>query len=188
MPNILNMSNIGKKSIEIKQGVTINIEDNKVIVSSTKGTLETKLPRGIKVAIEDGKLKVLKENENPEINMYSGLVRSLISNSITGLTIGFEKKLELSGVGFRARVEGDALVLNVGFANPVRIKAPNGINMKVDENIITISGIDKELVGNTASIIRKVKLPDPYKAKGIKYAGEYIRRKVGKAAKAVGGK
>ncbi|OGH10340.1 MAG: 50S ribosomal protein L6 [Candidatus Levybacteria bacterium RIFCSPHIGHO2_01_FULL_36_15] len=182
------MSNIGKKPVEVKEGVSVQVNNSKVVVTGPKGTLETKMPYGISVVLEEGKAKVRKENETPQLDMYSGLVRSLVANMITGVTSGFEKKLELNGVGFRAKVEGDTLVLNVGFAVPVRIKAPNGISMKVDENIITVSGIDKELVGNIASIIKRVKIPDPYKAKGIKYVGERIRRKVGKAAKAVGGK
>ena len=182
------MSNIGKKPVEVKEGVSVQVNNSKVVVTGPKGTLETKMPYGISVVLEEGKAKVRKENETPQLDMYSGLVRSLVANMITGVTSGFEKKLELNGVGFRAKVEGDTLVLNVGFAVPVRIKAPNGISMKVDENIITVSGIDKELVGNIASIIKRVKIPEPYKAKGIKYVGERIRRKVGKAAKAVGGK
>ena len=182
------MSNIGKKPVEVKEGVSVQVNNSKVVVTGPKGTLETKMPYGISVVLEEGKAKVRKENETPQLDMYSGLVRSLVANMITGVTSGSEKELELNGVGFRAKVEGDTLVLNVGFAVPVRIKAPNGISMKVDENIITVSGIDKELVGNIASIIKRVKIPDPYKAKGIKYVGERIRRKVGKAAKAVGGK
>lgn len=183
------MSNIGKKPVELKDGATVNVADKRISVSGPKGNLEMSVSEGISVVTEDGLVRVKKEKEGKQYESSYGLVRALLANMVEGVTKGFEKKLELVGVGFRARVEGDTLVLNVGFANPVRIKAPEGISLKVeDNNVIVVSGIDKQLVGNTASIIREVKVPDPYKAKGIKYAGERIRRKVGKTAKAVGGK
>lgn len=180
------MSNIGKKPITIQDGVTVNIERGKVVVSGPKGTLETTIPSGVKVSIEDGKIILKKEKEIKELEKYIGLARALIANTVEGVTRGFEKKLELSGVGYRARVEDGNLVLNVGFTVPVRIRPVEGVGIAVDENVITVSGINKQLVGDVADKIRKVRPPDPYKAKGVKYQGERIRRKVGKAAKAVG--
>lgn len=182
------MSNIGKKPIQLKEGVNLKLEGEKVIVSGPKGDLEMKIPYGIITEIKDNEIKLKKTAEEKALNRNLGLARALLANIIIGVTDGFEKKLELSGVGYRARVDGEELILNVGFTEPVRVKAPAGIKFNVYENIIAVSGVNKELVGDVASNIRKVRVPDPYKAKGIKYVGEYIRRKVGKAAKAVGGK
>lgn len=182
------MSNIGKKAIAKKEGVTITQEGRRVIVVGPKGTLEINLPQEIAVEITDSDLKVVKTRDSRDLEKYLGLARALIANMVEGVSNGFDKKLELSGVGYRARIEGGELVLNVGFALPVRIKAPEGISFNVEENVITVSGIDKQLVGDVASKIRKVRVPDPYKGKGIKYQGEKIRRKIGKAAKAVGAK
>lgn len=180
------MSNIGKKPVKITEGVTVSKEDNQIIVTGPKGTLETRMQSGIEITIQDGEVVFKKEAENRELEKFLGLSRALLANMVHGVTLGFEKKLELSGVGYRAQVQGDELVLNVGFVNPVRIRAPEGIKFSVDENIITVSGVDKELVGNVANKIRQVRPPEPYKGKGIKYVGEHIRRKAGKAAKAVG--
>lgn len=180
------MSNIGKKPVKITEGVTVSKDANKVVVSGPKGTLETKIPAGIQVTIQDGKVVFKKESESRELEKFLGLSRALIANMVHGVTSGFEKKLELSGVGYRANVSGEELALNVGYVNPIKIKAPSGIKFLVDENVITVSGIDKQLVGDVASKIRQVRPPEPYKGKGIKYVGEYIRRKAGKAAKAVG--
>lgn len=182
------MSNIGKKPVTIKEGVTITQENGKVIVSGPKGTLEAIIPREIDVEVADGLVKVKKTRDSRELEKFLGLARALIANMVEGVTTGFEKKLELSGVGYRAKIEGTDLVLNLGFAVPVRFKASEGISMKVEENIITIGGIDKGIVGNVAANIRKIRVPDVYKGKGIKYVGEKLRKKVGKAAKAVGGK
>lgn len=182
------MSNIGKRIIEIKEGVTVVQEGRLVSVTGPKGSLEAKIPQEINLEIADGVVKVKKTRESRELEKYFGLTRALVANMVEGVSKGFEKKLELSGVGYRAKSEGGELVLNLGFALPVRIKAPEGINISVAENVITVSGIDKGLVGNEASKIRKIRPPDPYKGKGVKYQGEKLRRKVGKAAKAVGGK
>lgn len=182
------MSNIGKKAIAKKEGVTITQEGRRVIVVGPKGTLEINLPQEIAVEITDSDLKVVKTRDSRDLEKYLGLARALIANMVEGVSNGFDKKLELSGVGYRARIEGGELVLNVGFSLPVRIKSPEGISFNVEESVITVSGIDKQLVGDVASKIRKVRVPDPYKGKGIKYQGEKIRRKIGKAAKAVGAK
>lgn len=180
------MSNIGKKPVKITEGITVSQETDKVIVSGPKGTLETKIPSGIQLTIMDSEIVFKKEGESRELEKFLGLSRALVANMVHGVASGFEKKLELSGVGYRARVEGEELVLNVGYVNPIKIKAPQGVKFSVDENVITVSGIDKQLVGDAANKIRQVRPPEPYKGKGIKYVGEYIRRKAGKAAKAVG--
>lgn len=178
------MSNIGRKSIQLKQGIEVKIENKTAVVTGPKGTMQIVIPQGIFVAVSDSQVQVSADTSIPDIGKFFGLTRSLIFNMVKGVDTGFEKKLELSGVGYRAKIEGKTLILSVGFAIPVRLEMPEGILVKVDENIISVSGIDKQLVGNTASIIRGIRPPDPYKAKGIKYQGERIRRKVGKAAKA----
>ncbi len=177
-------SNIGKQLIAIEQGVTVTKEGKLVTVAGTKGTLAWTVPTGIDVEVIDNAVVVRKEHESRYLEKFYGLTRALIANMVTGVSKGFDRKLELSGVGYRARVDGRDLVLNVGFSHPVKISAPENVTFKVEENIITVSGIDKQIVGDMASKIRKVRPPDPYKAKGIKYEGEKIRRKAGKAAKA----
>lgn len=180
-------NNIGKKSIVVKEGVQIQIQDGKIHVVGPKGELTEKLPEGIVIDVANGLATIKREDAAENTNKYTGLVRALLSNMVEGVSDGFKKNLELSGVGYRARVDGRDLVLNVGFANAVKISPPEGITIAVSENTISVSGVNKALIGDIASKIREVRIPDPYKAKGIKYAGEKIRRKVGKAAKAVGG-
>lgn len=182
------MSHIGKKIITLPENVQIKIENGKAIVTGVKGTLESEIPVGIKVEIEDKDVSVKKEKDNRILSQKHGLIRALIANMVEGVSKGFEKKLELSGVGYRARVDGGNLILNVGFANPVEIKPLEGTQITVLENVITVGGIDKQRVGDMAADIRKVRVPDVYKGKGIKYAGEKLRKKQGKAAKAVGAK
>ncbi len=181
------MGNISKQLIKIEDGATVTVINNMVTVSGPKGNLEEKIPSGINVLIEDGHVKIVKASDLPELEKYAGLTRALVANMIEGSTKLFEKKLELTGVGYRARVDGADLVLNVGFALPVKIVPIEGVSIRVEENVITVAGASKQLVGDVAANIRKVRPPDPYKGKGIRYAGEIIRRKVGKAAKAVGG-
>jgi large subunit ribosomal protein L6 len=183
------MSKIGKKPVEIKEGVTVNIENSKITASGSKGTLSFDIPKGIGVKTEDNKIIVFqKKEDDPETRALFGLTRALIANIITGVSSGFEKKLELVGVGYRAQASGSSLTLSLGFSHPVHFKAPEGVTFAVADNVITISGADKILVGNTAAKIRSIRPPEPYKGKGIKYQGEKIRRKAGKAAKAVGTK
>lgn len=179
-------NNIGKKPVEIKEGVQVQVADGILRVTGSKGTLETKIPGAVEVVIADKEAQVKRKNELRETDKYLGLTRALLANMVKGVSEGFSKNLELTGVGYRARVEGTDLVLNVGFANAVKITPPAGITFNVTEGVISVSGADKSLVGDEADKIRKVRIPDPYKAKGIKYVGEVIRRKVGKAAKAVG--
>lgn len=182
------MSKIAKIPIVIKEGISVNIENEKILVAGPKGTLTFDIPAGVKVVINDWKIEVSGRQGRENTQMLAGLTRAIIANFVKGVTEGFEKKLELSGVGYRAQVLGNDLVLSLGFSHPVSVLAPEGIKFSVAENVIAISGIDKALVGNTAAKIRAIRPPEPYKGKGISYQGEKIRRKVGKAAKAVGTK
>ncbi|MCL5438401.1 MAG: 50S ribosomal protein L6 [Patescibacteria group bacterium] len=189
------MSKIGRMPIEIKEGVNITVENGRVKVSGSKGELSFVLPKQIEVKTpstssgqgENNKIIVSPKSDDKNLRPVFGLTRAQIANMVKGVTDGFEKKLELSGVGYRAQTTGDELVLSLGFSHPVKIKATPGIKFAVAENVITVSGIDKTLVGDIAAKIRKVRQPDPYKAKGVSYQGERIRRKAGKATKAVGG-
>jgi len=175
------MSRIGKKPIIITEGIKIDISEKEIKVSGPKGELKQTIHPEIKVELSDGKVLVSPKSKlSKKGRGLWGLYRVLISNMIEGVSKGFEKKLEIEGVGFKAAVAGDKLVLNLGFVNPVEIKKPDGISFAVEKNLITVSGIDKQLVGETAAIIRKQKKSEPYKGKGIKYQGEKIRRKEGK--------
>lgn len=176
------MSRIGKLPIEIKQGVTVTVEGSKVIVSGPKGELSHTLNPEIKVAVEDNTVFVSKNVETKEAAGLHGLTRTLISNMVKGVSEGFEKRLEYHGVGYRANMEGKTLVMALGFSHPVRYSAPEGIEIKVEKNVIVVTGIDKQLVGQIAAEIRGFKKPEPYKGKGIRYQGEKIRRKAGKTA------
>jgi len=182
------MSKIAKKPVILKEGVNVVLEGNKARVSGPKGELSFVIPNGIKMEVIDKQIVVSQEKKNDsETNALFGLTRSILNNLVKGVSEGFEKKLELSGVGYRAQAAGNTLTLSLGFSHPVVVKVEQGITFAVNENVITISGIDKALVGNTAAKVRAIRPPEPYKGKGIKYVGERIRRKVGKAAKAVGG-
>jgi len=176
------MSRIGKKPIDIPENVKVEIQGEDLKVLGPKGEMRIKLNNEIKAEIKDGKILVATARENPSKKARAlwGLYRALIFNMVFGVTTGFEKKLEIEGVGFKAAVQGDELVLNVGFINPVRIKKPEGVNFFVEKNVITVSGISKEKVGQVSAEIRKAKKAEPYKGKGIKYQGEKIRRKEGK--------
>jgi large subunit ribosomal protein L6 len=183
------MSKIGKMPITIKEGVTVTIADRVVTVTGPKGTMSYTLLAGVNAVTEEGKLVVTQvEKTKDQTKAIFGLTRALLSNMVTGVSTGFEKKLELSGVGYRVAMAGADISLSVGFSHPVKIKAEPGITFTIKDNGIIVSGMDKALVGNTAAVIRAIRPPEPYKGKGIKYAGEKIRRKAGKAAKAVGGK
>lgn len=180
------MSKIAKIPVEIKQGAQVNLVDNEVKVTGPKGNLSFNVPSEVNVKIEDGKILVSAINDGDKAKALSGLVRANIANMITGTTEGFNKKLELTGVGYKAQASGNSLTLSVGYSHPVIIKADQSITFSVEENVITVSGPDKAIVGDIAAKVRAVRPPEPYKGKGIKYKGEHIRRKVGKAAKAVG--
>ncbi len=182
------MSKIAKKPVQITAGVNVSITGQTVAVSGPKGQLSFIVPGGIKAEVIDGQIIVSQVKKNDvETNALFGLSRAMLNNLVKGVSDGFEKKLELSGVGYRAQASGNVLTLSVGFSHQVIIKADEGITFKVEENIITISGSDKAMIGDVAAKVRAVRPPEPYKGKGIKYVGERVRRKAGKAAKAVGG-
>jgi large subunit ribosomal protein L6 len=177
------MSRIGKKPVTFPKNVKISQGDGIVSVEGPKGKLSSKLPEGINMVIGDGKLIIERKSDDRIARSYHGLARTLIGNMVVGVSNGFEKSLEISGVGFRAEIAGNNLKLALGFSGPVQYTVPKGIDVKVDKQTnIVVSGIDKQLVGKVASEIRALKKPEPYKGKGIKYTGEYIRRKAGKSA------
>jgi large subunit ribosomal protein L6 len=176
------MSRVGKKPILIPEGVEVKIEGQKIVAKSSKGELSQEIRPEIKVEIKENKIFLSPQIETKKTNAIWGTTRALLFNIIKGLTEGYEKKLEIEGLGFKAEISGENLLLYVGFTNPVKIKTPEGIKFSIEKNIITVSGIDKELVGRIASIIRKAKPPEPYKGKGIRYVGEFVRKKVGKKA------
>ena len=183
------MSKLAKKPVSILEGVNVVFENDTVKVNGPKGNLFFRIPAGVEVKTAEGRLTVsLKDKNNQDLKPVLGLTRAMISNMVTGVSKGFEKRLELSGVGYRAQVTGRDLSISVGFSHPVIVKAMDGLTFAVAENIIIISGMDKDLVGNMAAKIRAIRPPEPYKGKGIKYQNEKIRRKVGKAAKALGAK
>jgi large subunit ribosomal protein L6 len=174
------MSRIGKKPISIPEGVEVRIEGNDVAVKGPKGELQKKFRPEVKIEIKDRELSVSLLKEDNSTRALWGTTRAIIFNMVEGVSNGYEKKLEIQGVGYKANMEGDNLNLSVGFSHLVKIKQPEGIKFSIEKNIITISGIDKEAVGQIAAKIREVKKPEPYKGKGIRYVGEYVRRKAGK--------
>ena len=174
------MSRIGKKPILIPEGVEVKIDDGKVTINGPRGELSQEIRPEIGVEIKDQKICVSPKIKTKQTKAFWGLFRALLANMVKGVVEGYEKKLELQGIGYRVALEGKDLVLQIGFTHPVKIEAPKGIEFKVEKNIITISGIDKGLVGQIAAKIRKIRPPEPYKGKGIRYVGEKVRRKVGK--------
>lgn len=178
------MSRIGKKPIDIPDGVTVKIDDHTVTVGGPKGKLSQKFPPRVFLEQKEKQIYVsVKEPKEKTERALWGLFRVLIANMIEGVTQGFEKKLEVKGIGFKIGLTGKKLILNVGFSHPVEFELPDGIEGKVEKNVITVSGIDKQLVGDTAARIRSIKKPEPYKGKGIKYVDEIIRIKPGKVVK-----
>ena len=178
------MSRIGRMPVAIPAGVTVTIaENNLVTVKGPKGTLERELPVEMNIKEEDGHIVVTRPNDLKKMKSLHGLTRTLINNMIHGVTEGYEKVLEVNGVGYRAAKQGKKLTLNLGYSHPVEMEDPEGIETKVDGNKIIVSGISKEKVGQFAAEIRDKRRPEPYKGKGIKYDTEVIRRKVGKTGK-----
>lgn len=176
------MSRIGKKPISLPKGIEINIDGNTVKVKGPKGELVREVSDGITLVKEEDQLLVLRPNDSRQFRALHGLNRALLANMVEGVNSGFERKLELVGVGYRAQMQGKKLVISIGFSHPVEVEAPEGIEFEVPANTkITIKGIDKQLVGNTAAHIRAIRKPEPYKGKGIKYDNEVVRRKAGKA-------
>jgi large subunit ribosomal protein L6 len=177
------MSRIGKQPIEIPDGVNVAVDPGRVTVNGPLGELTQNVPARIKIDKQDGQLVVTRPTERGDDRALHGLTRSLVANMVEGVTNGFEKRLEIQGVGYRASLRGTALELNVGFSHPVVIDAPAGITFEVPtQTEITVKGIDKQQVGEIAAEVRDVRPPEPYKGKGIRYRGEYVRRKVGKRA------
>jgi large subunit ribosomal protein L6 len=177
------MSRIGKQPIPVPDGVEITVEPELVKVKGPKGELEERVSRDIAVAQENGEIVVTRSTDRGEHRALHGLTRSLIANMVEGVTNGFEKRLEIQGVGYRAQLQGNKLVLALGYSHPVEMNAPEGIDFEVPQPTrIVVRGISKQAVGEVAANIRKQRPPEPYKGKGIRYEGEYVARKVGKRA------
>ena len=182
---VIFMSRIGKKTIEIPENVEVKTDNQKIMVKGPKGELSLEVRPEIKVEIKEKTIRVFPEKdleEEKEVKAFWGLTRALLANMLKGVVDGYEKKLQIEGLGYKAALEGDNLVLNVGFSHPVKFTAPENIKFSVDKDIITVSGIDKELVGRIAAQIRRIKPPEPYKGKGIRYFDEVVRKKIGKKA------
>jgi large subunit ribosomal protein L6 len=176
------MSRIGRKPITIPAGVTVELNGQHVKVSGPKGTLELVVLPGINIDQADGVLTLSKAVETPETGRSFGLMRTLVDNMVIGVSTGFTRALEINGVGFRAALTGNTINLSLGFSHPVLFTLPQGVEAKIEKNVITLSGFDKQLVGQVAANVRALKKPEPYKGKGIKYVEETIRRKAGKTA------
>ncbi|MFQ6020009.1 MAG: 50S ribosomal protein L6 [Dehalococcoidia bacterium] len=178
------MSRIGKQPIPIPSGVEVRIEGQRVNIKGPQGELSREIPAAMRVQVSDGVVSVKRPSDRPHHRALHGLSRSLLANMVTGVSEGFTKVLELQGVGYRAQMQGPNLVLAVGYSHPVEVPPPPGIQFEVDgTSRVLVKGIDKELVGQVAAEVRAVRPPEPYKGKGIRYAGEYVRRKAGKAGR-----
>lgn len=179
------MSRIGKQPVIIPAGVTVEIAGQKITVKGPKGELKKELHPNIKFEVVDNKIIVKRPDDTKENRALHGLIRSLIANMVEGVSKGFEKRLEIVGVGYRAKAEKNKITLTLGFSHPIEYKAPEDIEFKMDEenkNLIIVKGLDKQTVGEVAAKIRSYRKPEPYKGKGIRYSGEHIQRKAGKAA------
>ncbi|MDJ0754245.1 MAG: 50S ribosomal protein L6 [Ardenticatenaceae bacterium] len=180
------MSRIGKQPIALPSGVTINIDGSMVEVKGKKGSLAQRFHRDMEIKVNDGVVEVTRPTDSRDHRALHGLTRALLNNMVTGVSEGFEKRLSIQGVGYRAEMKGSTLVLHVGYSHPVEIEAPdNDTKFAVEERgrLVILNGIDKQVVGEMAAQIRKVRPPEPYKGKGIRYLGEHVRRKAGKAGK-----
>lgn len=179
----MSLSRIGKLPIEIPSGVTITVDSGDVIVEGPKGKLTQFITPAVNVKVEDGVFTVEPKDESQEARAQHGLMRALVNNMVIGVTKGYEKRLEVNGVGFRVAASSNELDMSLGFSHPVKYKAPEGVTVTNDKMVIIVSGIDKQKVGQVAAEIRALKKPEPYKGKGIKYVDEQILRKAGKAGK-----
>ena len=175
------MSRVGKKIIPIPDKTSVDYKDRVIVVKGEKGTLTRTIHPAVDLEVKDNTISVMIENEDRKNRSLQGLTRSLVSNMVVGVSKGFERVLEIHGIGYRAEMKGKSIVLNLGYSHPIDFPLPDGIDATVDKNnVIRLTGIDKERVGQTAASIRKLRKPEPYKGKGIKYAEEYIQRKAGK--------
>lgn len=178
------MSRIGKKPVPVPSGVTVSVDSQSVVVKGPKGELSRVLPGEVNIAQEGEQIVVTRQDDSRVSRARHGLSRTLIANMVEGVSKGFEKRLEIKGVGYRAAVKGKTLTMNLGYSHPVEFEPPAGIDFKVESNTnVIVSGIDKELVGTIAAKIRDARPPEPYKGKGVRYLGEMVRRKAGKAGK-----
>ena len=176
------MSRIGRKLIDMPTGVTLSVDDGKVMVKGPKGDLSVDLVPGIDISVEDNAIKVTRQSDDKKTRAFHGMIRALVNNLVVGVSQGFERNLEIVGIGWRAQMQGKTLVMNLGFSHPVEFDPPEGIEISTDGPAkIAVKGIDKQAVGQTAAIIRGFRPPEPYKGKGIRYVGEHIIRKAGKA-------
>lgn len=177
------MSRIGKRILVIPEGVTVNVNDSRVSVSGKLGSLELEVKPGIQVSVDNGNVTVTRENDSKELKQLHGTTNANIKNMIEGVSTGFKKELEINGVGYRFQVAGDTLTISAGYSHPVKMEAPKGITIEApSQTELNIMGFDKQVVGEFAAQVRKVRGPEPYKGKGIKYKDEFIRRKEGKKA------
>lgn len=182
------MSRIGRMPIPVPEGVQVDVKGSYVTVSGPKGELSRSFNPDITISLQDGQIVVSRPTDNRQHRALHGLTRALLANMVTGVTEGYHRDLEIRGVGYRAEMRGDNLVLYVGFSHPVEIAPPSGITFDLESRgkTIVVKGMDKELVGEVAARVRRVRPPEPYKGKGIRYVGEYVRHKAGKAGKVVG--
>jgi len=182
------MSRVGKKPISIPGNTKVSCVDGIITVQAEKASLTRAIHPSVELKIEDNTIEVLVKTDDRKSRAFQGLVRSLIENMVIGVNKGFERVLEINGIGYRAEVTGNSIVFNIGYSNPVTFDIPEGVSVSVDKNtVIKLSGIDKEQLGQTAAAIKRLRPPEPYKGKGIKYAEEYIKRKAGKAGAAATG-
>jgi len=175
------MSRVGKLPVTVPQGVRINLQGAVLQVEGPKGKLQHEIPPGLKIETADNKITVSREVEQKKVRALHGLTRTLIANMVCGVTQGFKKELEIVGVGYRADISSNVLNLTLGYSHPIKFPLPEGITGKVDKQVITLEGIDKGLVGQTAAKVRRLRKPDSYKGKGVRYLGEVIKTKVGKS-------
>ncbi len=175
------MSRIGKKPILIPKGVTVKVDGNTVDVKGPKGQLRQPLPPGIVAAVEDGTLVTKKASDDRQFDKFHGLARSLVNNAVVGVTEGFKRELDIVGVGYRAEVKGKQVVLALGYSHPVVFEVPTGIDIAIEKQThLTVTGVDRQLVGQVAANLRRLRKPDPYQQKGVRYTGEVLKKKAGK--------
>ncbi len=175
------MSRIGKKPIPVPKGVTVTVQSSAVEVKGPKGSLTQRVPPGVKFEVKGAELVATTERPDPALSKYHGLARSLVANAVEGVTNGFKRELDIVGVGYRAEVKGKQVVFALGYSHPVVLDVPAGIDVTVDKQThVTVTGIDRQLVGQVAANIRRFRKPDPYKQKGVRYTGEVLKKKVGK--------